>query len=269
MSNDIRETRSNPVLVPPTAYPERILRNQDLSFRSVYSHENPRRADSIKREPIHTLYQAFSSLVCKGPSASATSRAQSAHVAVIPDVESSSHVRGNIWQIVVEEVACGYTKLSLQATQQAMENTLLEILLSGYNKAGGRMRKASYWYFEMGFTKMAEKKTLDELFIRIFERWAQPTMLMNSFTPYALSWSCVMDPVTNFVTTRMDETADEWLSTARFEGFSHPSNVFLCPIPLPSSTSNDKLHHKKHCVNKKNSSAPKAQDLQDKPKGPL
>lgn len=50
MSNNIRATRSNSTLVPPTCDLERILRDQDLSFHAVFRHENPGRAGSIERD---------------------------------------------------------------------------------------------------------------------------------------------------------------------------------------------------------------------------
>lgn len=89
MPNNIREARSNSALVPTIEDPLRILRYQDLAFRSVYSHENPECAGSIKQEPIHTLDQAFSSLDRKRSTPSHMSQAQSASAAIIADVESS------------------------------------------------------------------------------------------------------------------------------------------------------------------------------------
>lgn len=87
MSNNIRTTQPNPDLVTPTGNPERMLRDQDLSICTVYNHKKPERAGSIERNPIYTLDQALSSHDRDGLPPFSRSRAQSAPVTVIPDVQ--------------------------------------------------------------------------------------------------------------------------------------------------------------------------------------
>lgn len=82
MSNNIRATLSIPALVAPTDDTERILRDQYLSFRTVYNRENLRRTGNIEQEPILTLDQAFYSLDREDPLSSPTSLAQSASAAI-------------------------------------------------------------------------------------------------------------------------------------------------------------------------------------------
>lgn len=92
MSNHIRATMLNPTLVPHTGNTERILRDQDLLFHTVYNHENPGSAGTIEQERIHKLDEAFSSLNHEGPPPSLRSGEQPASAAVILDVESSLRV---------------------------------------------------------------------------------------------------------------------------------------------------------------------------------
>lgn len=142
MSNNIRAIRSNPTFVPLTGDPERILCDQDLSFRAVYHHESFGRTGSIDQEPIHTLEQELSLLDCKGPSALPASRIQSASAAVIPVPELSPQVCEHIWQVVAEEIAQENAKLSEHATQKAVNSALSDIFFSPtYAKADGGLKK--------------------------------------------------------------------------------------------------------------------------------
>lgn len=143
MSNTIRATWSNPVIVLLIGDPKRILRHQDLSILPVYNYENPGRVGCIEQKPIHNFDQAFSLLDHEGPPPSPTSLAQSASAAVIPHVESSPQVWEYMRQIVAEEVCIEDAKLSQQVTQQAVENVLSDIFLTGYTKAGRRLKNAS------------------------------------------------------------------------------------------------------------------------------
>lgn len=105
MSKNIRATQLYPTLVPPTGDLEHILRDQDLSFRTVLNHEHPGRVGSIDSELIHTLDQATISLDRKGLLPSSTLRAQLAPTAVNTDVESLPQTRNHIRKIVAEDVA--------------------------------------------------------------------------------------------------------------------------------------------------------------------
>lgn len=58
MSNT-RATRPNPALVLPTGNPERILREQKLSFCAEFGGEVPEHNSDDKDEPIHAPNHAF------------------------------------------------------------------------------------------------------------------------------------------------------------------------------------------------------------------
>lgn len=73
--------------------PEHILREQELSFRTMYSHEGLGHVRNEEREPIYLLDHSFQSLDCKGLTPSPTSRAQSVPAAVNPNIESDPPIR--------------------------------------------------------------------------------------------------------------------------------------------------------------------------------
>lgn len=50
-----RATRSIPALVPPTGNSKRILREQELSFGTVYNHKGFEHISDSEREPIQKL----------------------------------------------------------------------------------------------------------------------------------------------------------------------------------------------------------------------
>lgn len=50
-------------------------------------------------------------------------------------------------------------------------------------------------------------------------------MFMDSFATSALSLSCFIRPVANFVGADKEETANEWRLTAKAKGFSQTGNV--------------------------------------------
>lgn len=135
MSSKIRVTRSSSALIPTTGDQKRILPNHELSFRTVYCHENPGRASRIEQDQIYILHQASSSLDCEGPPSSFTSRTQSTPAAVIPDVDSTHRVQNPIRQVVAEEVVREHAKLLPHVTQQALQNALLNIFSTGYTEA--------------------------------------------------------------------------------------------------------------------------------------
>lgn len=84
MSSNIHEGLSNSAIFPSTDDPEHILRDQDLSFRTVFNYKNPGCAGSIEQEPIHAQYQEFFiSMGRHGPPPSHASWAQSVLAAVI------------------------------------------------------------------------------------------------------------------------------------------------------------------------------------------
>lgn len=58
-------TRLNPALIPPTDDPERIFREQELSFHSGYSHEGLGHVSDDKRYLVPTLDQTFHCYVAK------------------------------------------------------------------------------------------------------------------------------------------------------------------------------------------------------------
>lgn len=87
MSNSLRATLSSLGLVPSNDNPERILRAENSSFHAMYSYEHPKRAGTIKQEPLRTLYQVFASLKGKKLPPPFRSRAELDCIADILDVE--------------------------------------------------------------------------------------------------------------------------------------------------------------------------------------
>lgn len=159
MSNNIRSTRSNPAFLSSTGNQERILRNPNLSFPTVYIHKSPGSASSIRHEPIHILKQAFFPLDRESSLPSPTSRAKLAFAAVIPDVEFLQQVCDHTRQEVGEEVARRHEKLLQKATQQAVGNTLWKIFTTSYTGAKGRLKNSFCQFVETVLNDMAETGT--------------------------------------------------------------------------------------------------------------
>lgn len=121
MSNNTQTSLSNLALIPLTSNLEHVLRYQTLIFHALYNHKNFGRAGSIEQEPIQIMDQAFSLMDHEDPPLSLTSWSQLASAVVGPNIELSPQVCDHIRQIVVEDVAREHSKLSHEATQQALE----------------------------------------------------------------------------------------------------------------------------------------------------
>lgn len=117
--------------MPPTGNLERIFREQEFFFRVVYNHKGPGHVSDDKREPIYTLNQTLQSLHCEGPPPSLTSRAQSAHATVNPEIESNPYICKYIPSTVVQELSSEYSRRSLQGTQEAVKNALSNPFITG------------------------------------------------------------------------------------------------------------------------------------------
>lgn len=66
---------------------------------------------------------------------------------------------------------------------------------------------------------MAEKRPLDERFDRSIDSWTHSMSFMNASTSRDLVSSRLKRPVVQPIRSRIDETADEWYSRAKAEGF--------------------------------------------------
>lgn len=87
-----RATWSNAALMPSTDDVERILREQELSIRTVYNHEGPMNFRDDEQGPVHSLDQTFQSLDREFFPPFPASRAQSVLAAVKPETESYLHI---------------------------------------------------------------------------------------------------------------------------------------------------------------------------------
>lgn len=140
-----------------------------------------------------------------------------------------------------------------------METALSDIFFTGYFKAEGGPKKASYQYIDTVLTYTAEKGTFDEVLDRSTERWTQSTMGRGACAARALSSSCFMRPVATFVRTRKDEATYKWLLLAKAQGFPKPSNVHFWALSAPPF-SRDETDRGNYCRNKHKSHGPNAKD---------
>lgn len=112
MSN-ICATVSNSALVPTTGNLDGILREQGLSFCTLYRHKGPGRVSDHKCEPIYTQYQAIQLLDREGSSMSPSPLAQFASAVVNPAIESGLYFCKYFQRTSAQEASREYSRRAI------------------------------------------------------------------------------------------------------------------------------------------------------------
>lgn len=120
-------TPSNLALVPPAGNLERVLREQQLSFRTAYNHDGRGHVSNNEREPFNTFGQTFQSQDCEDSHPSPESRPQSAPAAVSVEIESDPLICKYIRRTVARKGSCKNSRRSHQTTQEAVEHALSDL----------------------------------------------------------------------------------------------------------------------------------------------
>lgn len=122
-------------------------------------------------------------------------------------------------------------KRSQEATQQAVKNILLDLFVTGMAETEGKIKNASYHYIEFALTTTVEKRSLDDVSHRSFERWTQSTSFVDPFNQQALNAPHFTRPVANFVKFQVEKTAKAWRKLAKAEVFHYQKIVPHGPNP--------------------------------------
>lgn len=123
-----------------------------------------------EQELILSLDQAFILFDRENSPQSPTRRAQLATAASNLEVESSSHFSEQLRNTVAQEVKRKHMLRPNEATQQTVENDLLDLFITGTAKIGDEMRNAPCQYIETVLRILAKKGTLDKFLDRSIER---------------------------------------------------------------------------------------------------
>lgn len=219
MSNT-RTIRSNPAFVQPTSDPEHLFQEREFSFQIVYNDEGPGHVSDDELEPIYTLNQASHSLRCEGHPLFSSSRAQSAPAAVNPENGANPHICEYNRRTIAQGVSRENSRRSFQATEEAVESALLDLIITGTSKIEAELMNTPYEFIKTGLTDMDKKGAQEEVVDLSIDRCTQSTSFVDAFTSRAPVSSRFTRSVAQFTKTRMDETADEWRLTAKAEGCS-------------------------------------------------
>lgn len=161
--------------------PKRFSREEVSNFRTVYNLEGIGPASSGARKSLHLLDHSFQSLDCEGSLPSSTYCNQSAPAAVNSKIDSNLRICEYIRRTIAKEVSREHLTSSLQATQKAVGNNLLDMFTTSTAKVDEGLKNAIYRFVEKVPTDMAQKKELDGIFNRSIDRWTLSTPFLNEF----------------------------------------------------------------------------------------
>lgn len=136
----------------PSGDSEDILREQDLTFRTVYYLDGSGHVCGEERKPIHTLNQSFQLLDRKGLPPLPASHTHWSSGAIIPETESDLPIREYILRTVSKDEIRGYSRCSQQDTQGAAENVLSDLSITGSAEVEGGLQNAPYKFLETVLT---------------------------------------------------------------------------------------------------------------------
>lgn len=128
MSNNIRLTRSNPVLVAPSSDLESISGDQDQLFRAVYNHENPWQMTVLNKTRSTPCIRHFPRRIGK-PRLLLPHHVHNRLLRRSCQLLSHHRKVATISDIAPAQVARNPAKELQQATHEAMKNALSDMFL--------------------------------------------------------------------------------------------------------------------------------------------
>lgn len=119
----------------------------------------PRQFDeAVKSQSTHQVRHSSHS-IAKGPPQFPAPHPRSAPAASKLEVESDPHISEQLYCIITQEVRLECAKCFHRATEQAVANALLDLLITSTTKVKKKRRNALYLYIETKLRTSVEKGT--------------------------------------------------------------------------------------------------------------